>query len=160
MSSTGALERPLRAPSSWSEAAREEWTIVIGAAGRNTFGVDAGLAFVFERQNGLYRLSSFVSPADHASPQRFGESVSLQGGSLLVGSRSDGDHVFAGGSMYAFELEPALREYCFGDGGGAPCPCGNSTPAGQQRGCANSSATGATLSGSRSATASCARAAR
>ncbi|MBL8857564.1 MAG: hypothetical protein JNL28_03540 [Planctomycetes bacterium] len=43
---------------------------------------------------------------------------------------------------------PFLKPYCFGDGPGTACPCGNNSTLGQQRGCLHSGAQGAKLVGS------------
>ncbi len=59
------------------------------------------------------------------------------------------------GSCAPYDLELAiaagpgsLEPYCFGDGSGTPCPCGNDSSAGHAGGCAHQDGDGAVLSGS------------
>ena len=71
------------------------------------------------------------------------------GPALIVGGRfrltSSGDSYLAAWGC----VPPTGLAYCFGDGGGAPCPCGNTGGPGE--GCANGSGQGAVLSASGSA---------
>ncbi len=46
---------------------------------------------------------------------------------------------------FEFVVEPLFTNYCFGDGTGTACPCGNSSPAGAEAGCANSLGQGGAL---------------
>ena len=46
------------------------------------------------------------------------------------------------------QLREQSNSYCFGDGSSGACPCANSSPAGEGRGCANSSGTSARLTSS------------
>lgn len=73
--------------------------------------------------------------------------VAVAGGSLVLEARSA---VFGtGGQVNGFQLvqtssSSPFAPYCFGDGSGTTCPCGNSAASGE--GCANSGGGGASLS--------------
>jgi hypothetical protein len=97
-----------------------------------------------------------TSPADLAlftagSP---GQTIALQ-------LRADGSSIVQGGGAILSSLQTSaavevdLRydhsapvvPFCFGDGSGTACPCGNASPAGAQQGCLNSLALGGELRG-------------
>ncbi|MBK7875561.1 MAG: hypothetical protein IPJ77_07390 [Planctomycetes bacterium] len=60
---------------------------------------------------------------------------------IAVGTSQD-----ANGNSVPDECEAAAgAAFCFGDGSGAPCPCGNNSAPGLNAGCLNSSGTGAWL---------------
>ncbi|MCB9915954.1 MAG: hypothetical protein H6828_12560 [Planctomycetes bacterium] len=72
--------------------------------------------------------------------------VTVSGGTLVVEARSAVSG--SGGEVIGFQLVQTssgspFTGYCFGDGSGTACPCGNAGGAGE--GCANSSGAGATL---------------
>jgi hypothetical protein len=58
------------------------------------------------------------------------------------------------GWLIQLELSPVMTTFCFGDGGGTACPCGNGSTPGAEQGCANSSGQGGMLQGSGSTSAS------
>jgi hypothetical protein len=77
---------------------------------------------------------------------RFDANVGPQSGSITLGAWKPG----APGTVVGAGDVPgggpvAISSFCFGDGSGAPCPCGNSGGAG--RGCENSISTGGALLG-------------
>ena len=78
---------------------------IVGARLDDTFGVNAGATYIFERnQGGADRWGAVAkfSGDDTRSGDRFGEALVLQGNTLLVGVRADSDVGVNSGAAYAF----------------------------------------------------------
>jgi len=68
----------------------------------------------------------------------------VDAGDPLGGLEPDGSAPDIG--AYPLALVNAIESFCFGDGSGASCPCGNNAPAGSRIGCVNSTGNGAQIS--------------
>jgi hypothetical protein len=99
----------------------------------------------------LVGIAAAASQQDFGSALAGGFDIDGDGGSeLAIGDeRADGGAVDAG-SLGVFATHNLLGlRFCFGDGSGGACPCGNFSPG--AAGCANSSGEGALLEGAGSA---------
>jgi len=81
-------------------------TVVAGAYGDDDNGLDSGSAVVFERPSegwsrGLLQPAKLVS-SDGAKSDRFGNSVSISGDTLVIGAPYDDDNGSSSGSAYVF----------------------------------------------------------
>jgi hypothetical protein len=74
-------------------------TLLVGASGRNSV---SGAAYVFERSEGAWRETAILVSTDIADGDNFGYSVSVEGGTALVGSPTDDDRAANSGSAYVF----------------------------------------------------------
>ncbi len=75
--------------------------------------------------------------------------VDATGAAYVAGSRRIFDAgQYGPGDVLVARIEPQSFPLCLGDGTGAACPCGNSSPVGSQAGCTNSSGNAARLSDS------------
>ena len=63
-------------------------------------GGDSGSAYVYNRENGVWSLEQKLSAGDGASSDHFGQSISLEGTSLVIGSFYDDDKGNNSGSVY------------------------------------------------------------
>ena len=110
-------------------------TAIVGANGYDPNGYEAS-AYLFDATTGTEIARLLAS--DGAQPNTgFGWSVAISGTTAIVGAQGDDDNGVESGSAYLHFLEGDAGPipYCFGDGGGTPCPCANDGEPGN--GCAN-----------------------
>ena len=138
--------------------------LAAGAPFRDSLGTDRGGAHVFTSFGGGWVESLTVEASDGMNFDRFGTSVALGGGQVLVGAVQNDEAASNAGAAYAIPIEgpdcdmngildacePSLfLEFCFGDGGPTPgctnCPCGNNAPSGSCGGCLNGTGSGARI---------------
>jgi hypothetical protein len=134
-------------------------TIVVGAGaedsnatGVNGNGTDnsfqsAGAAYVFVRNGTAWSQHAYLKASNAGAGDQFGLSVSVSGATIVVGAYADDSSATGvsgnqadnsasdSGGTYVFQLN-SPTSFCFGDGLGTVCPCGNNGAAG--KGCANS----------------------
>ena len=75
---------------------------VVGAYKDDVNGTDSGSAYVFVRNNGVWVEESRLVASDGAPGDRFGQSVSVSGDTVLVGASDDDDRGTNTGSAYVF----------------------------------------------------------
>ena len=74
-------------------------TLVVGApTDKNPAGVETGSAYVFVRSGTTWSMQQKLLPSDGVVSDRFGESVSISGDTVVVGTHADTDP----GKAYAF----------------------------------------------------------
>jgi hypothetical protein len=73
---------------------------LIGADWECENGYVAGAAYVFRRYGGLWEQEMKLTPRDGFEHDGFGTSVSLAGGTAIIGAEGDTDHGFLAGSAY------------------------------------------------------------
>ncbi|WP_437761389.1 FG-GAP repeat protein [Sorangium sp. So ce281] len=79
---------------------------VIGATGGDAASVsNTGSAYVFERSGSSWTQQQELFASDGASYDNFGNSVALDGDTVVVGAHSDDDFGSSSGSAYVFVLE-------------------------------------------------------
>jgi hypothetical protein len=77
-------------------------TALIGAYQDDDKGNDSGSAYVFTRSGGTWGQQAKLTAADGAANDFFGISVSLDGGTALIGAYQDDDKGTGSGSVYFF----------------------------------------------------------
>ena len=77
-------------------------SLAVGASGDDDNGSASGSAYIFTRNNGLWRQQAKLTALDGAANDHFGFSVSLLGDGLAVGAYGDDDDGNSSGSAYLF----------------------------------------------------------
>ena len=80
----------------------EEDTAVVGAWAHGALQTNGGAAYVFERSATGWGTPAKLTQADPQYDHRFGNSVALADGDILVGAHHDETDVWASGSVYVF----------------------------------------------------------
>ena len=81
-------------------------TAVIGAASNDSF---KGLAYVFTRVGETWSQQAKLTAADRADDDWFGYSVSVSGGTAVIGAYNDDDKGIDSGSAYVFGIPPVTH---------------------------------------------------
>lgn len=80
--------------------------LVFGDPNSDEIDFNAGIAFVYERQdNGTWQLLTKLIPSDAALDDRFGNSVSIDGERIIIGASNNDDDGRDSGSAYIFERQ-------------------------------------------------------
>jgi hypothetical protein len=116
---------------------------VVGAKQEDETAINAGSAYLFDTTTGTQISKLCVS--DGSAGDYAGHSVSISGTTVISGAFLNDENGESAGVAHLFEAPSVVvTAFCFGDGGGTPCPCGNDGGPGE--GCANSTGSGAVLS--------------
>jgi hypothetical protein len=86
-------------------------TALVGAFGDDVSGSQSGSAYVFVRSGTSWAEAQKLTASDGAAQDTFGDSVSLSGAAVLVGSKGDDDNGSISGSAYVF-APPEPSVYC------------------------------------------------
>ncbi len=86
-----------------SSVAIDGGIVVVGAYGDSDLGYYAGAAYVFEDTGAGWTEVVKLTAADGATGDVFGCSVSVDGGTVLIGAYGDDDDGISSGSAYIFE---------------------------------------------------------
>jgi hypothetical protein len=90
--------------------------VLLGAPRHDAAGLDAGAAYVFERDSsGVWAIGGKIVASDAAAGDLFGVAVSLDGATGLIGAFGDDDLGTEAGAAYAFDIggcaPPASIDY-------------------------------------------------
>ena len=77
-------------------------SLAVGAPSVDDQGSASGAAYIFTRNNGVWRQQAKLTALDDAANDHFGRSVSLLGDGLAVGAYGDDDNGNSSGSAYLF----------------------------------------------------------
>lgn len=120
----------------------------------------AGAAYMYSRTGSTWQFDRYVKASNTGFGDEFGGSVDVSGGQYVAGASKEGSSAtgFNGdqgddgsassaGAAYVFAEPTGELSFCFGDGLGRPCKCGNDDALQPNTGgCLNSNGTGAVLS--------------
>lgn len=116
-------------------------SLLAGSSSDTNGEQDAGAAYVFRRSRSNWLEAAKLHASDPAQGAGFGFGVEVQDSTAFAGAYQ---HPVSG-AVFVFELPFEFFTYCFGDDSGTACPCGNSSNAGAEAGCANSQGIGGSL---------------
>jgi hypothetical protein len=78
--------------------------VVVGARWDDDRGLDAGAAYVFHREGGVWTVEAKLTADDGGPYDHFGAAVALSGDHVIIGAPQDDPFGWGAGSAYAFSL--------------------------------------------------------
>jgi hypothetical protein len=82
--------------------------LVVGATGDDGIASDSGAAYVYTRSSaGVWTQRQKLIPSDGTVNSRFGNSVTISGGTIVVGAYGDDGVATDAGAAYVFTCTPA-----------------------------------------------------
>ena len=90
----------------WSVAISGD-TAIAGSLRDGDLGPESGSAYIFQRSGSIWSQQAKLTPADGQTGDRFGESLSISGETVVVGAHLDDDLGDASGSAYVFNRSGA-----------------------------------------------------
>jgi hypothetical protein len=78
--------------------------LLVGSTGRDDATTNAGAAYMYERQSGVWVETAKLTASDAALQGAFGSSVALDGDRAVIGARNN-SLAFVPGAAYVFELQ-------------------------------------------------------
>jgi hypothetical protein len=85
------------------DVALDGTTAVVGSNSRSSHGSDSGEAYVFRRNGSIWNQIALLSPNDAGPDQTFGQSVAIQGSTILVGANQHDAMGADSGAAYVFQ---------------------------------------------------------
>ncbi|MCB9914904.1 MAG: FG-GAP repeat protein [Planctomycetes bacterium] len=119
--------------------------LLVGSTGQTAALVNAGAMYLFEQVGGEWLERARLVESVATGSDQLGRGVAFAGGLAVGGAWA---YASGAGAVHTFDATlPAAvgTGFCFGDGSGTPCPCGNDAPLGSGRGCVNGTGVGAWL---------------
>ena len=77
-------------------------TVVVGANYEDTGGAEAGSAYIFTRSGTTWTQQAKIQASDPQAGDQFGESVAIDGDTVVVGAQYEGTGAAAAGAAYIF----------------------------------------------------------
>ena len=85
--------------------------MVVGAFGEDAGGSNAGAAYIFERSGTVWTEVKKITASDAQASDLFGQTVAIDGTTVLVGAREEDTKATAAGAAYIYSSQLVTNYY-------------------------------------------------